>query len=137
MKILVVDGQGGRLGAELVKEITARFPQQEIMAVGTNSVAATAMHRAGAEHAATGENAMIVGCRKADIIIGPIGAIIADALYGEISPKMAAAVGQSDAKKILIPFNKCEVQIVGVRADLGMSDLIRIAISELEGTIKA
>ena len=84
-----------------------------ITAVGTNSVAASNMLKAGADHAATGENAIIVGCRKADIIIGPIGIVIADSMYGEITPKMAAAVGQSSAKRLLIPTNQCDNIVLG------------------------
>ena len=88
MKVLVIDGQGGQLGSQLIKEIRAAYPALEVTAVGTNSAATAAMLKAGAQHAATGENAVLVGCRKADVIIGPVGMVIADSLYGEFTPKM-------------------------------------------------
>ena len=114
MNILVIDAQGGGIGRQLVAAIRETIPGAEITAVGTNSIAASAMRKAGADHAATGENAVVVACRKADVIVGPIGIVIADALYGEITPAMAAAVGQSRAKRILIPFNHCDNILVGV-----------------------
>lgn len=106
MNILIVDAQGGGFGKQLVSAIKRDFPQIEVTAVGTNSAATGAMLKAGADHAATGENAVIVGCRTADIIAGPIGIVIADALYGEITPAMALAIAQSKAKRILIPSNE-------------------------------
>ena len=89
MKILVIDAQGGGIGKQIVAAVKRDFPQMEITAVGTNSIATTAMLKAGADHAATGENAVAVGCRKADVIIGPIGIVIADAMFGEVTPGMA------------------------------------------------
>ncbi len=106
MKIMVMDGQGGRMGKSVVEQIRARFPEDEILAVGTNSIATAAMLKAGADAGATGENPTIVGCRTADVIIGPMGIVIADSLLGEITPKMAVAIGQSEAKKVLIPVNR-------------------------------
>ena len=114
MKIIVIDGQGGNIGKQLVKSIKDSFPDVLIRAIGTNSTATANMLKGGADEAATGENAFIVACREADIIIGPIGIAIADALLGEVSPDMAKAVGQSSAKKILIPLNKCDVLVPGV-----------------------
>lgn len=114
MKIIVIDGQGGNIGKQLVKSIKDSFPDVLIRAIGTNSTATANMLKGGADEAATGENAFIVACREADIIIGPIGIAIADALLGEVSPAMAKAVGQSSAKKILIPLNKCDVLVPGV-----------------------
>lgn len=87
MTILVIDGQGGKLGRSLVENIKKSFPHVEVMAVGTNSTASDAMRRAGADRVATGENPVIVACRSAQIIAGPIGIAIADALIGEISPR--------------------------------------------------
>lgn len=112
MKVLIIDGQGGGLGKLLVEELKNEAGI-EITAVGTNSSAAAAMHKAGASQAATGENSVIVGCRKADVIVGAVGIAVADSLLGEITPAMAAAVGQSNAKKILIPANKCDIIIAG------------------------
>ena len=130
MQILVIDGQGGKLGAQLVKEIKEAFPTVEITAVGTNAVATAAMLKAGAGKAATGENPVIVACRKADIIIGPIGIVIADSLMGEVTPAMAVAVGQAEATRILIPMNKCENMVAGV-SNLPTSMLIQDAVSKI------
>jgi len=113
-KILVIDGQGGQLGSQIVKELLAKFSDAQITAVGTNAAATAAMMKAGASRVATGENPVIVTCRTADIIVGPIGIVIADALLGEVTPAMAAAVGQADAVRILIPMNKCENMVAGV-----------------------
>ena len=113
VKVLIIDGQGGGLGRQLVAAVKEACPNVEITAVGTNSMATGSMLKAGADHSATGENAVIVGCRKADIIAGPIGIVIADSLYGEITPAMAVAVGQSSARRILIPVNLCDNIVVG------------------------
>lgn len=131
MNILIIDAQGGGIGKQLITAIKHEFPQIEITAVGTNSIATTAMLKAGADHAVTGENAVIVGCRKADLIIGPVGIVIADAIFGEITPAMAMAVGQSNAKRLLIPVNLCNNIIVGV-PDLSVGKLIAGVIKELE-----
>ena len=131
MTILVIDGQGGKLGKRLVESIKKSFPQVEVMAVGTNSVAAQAMHKAGAQRAATGENAVVVNCRNADIIVGPIGIVIADALLGEITPAMATAVCQSSATRVLIPVNHCENYIVGV-PDQPIGSLVAAAVQKVK-----
>ena len=127
MMILVVDGQGGGLGRLLVRELKGAFPQAEIAAVGTNSTAANAMMKAGADFAATGENAVVVNCRHADIIVGAVGIVIADSMWGEITPRMAQAVGQSDARRVLIPINLCSNLVVGV-AEMSMSKLVQAAV---------
>ena len=114
LRLLVIDGQGGQLGSQIVKELLAKFSDAQITAVGTNAAATAAMMKAGASRVATGENPVIVTCRTADIIVGPIGIVIADALLGEVTPAMAAAVGQADAVRILIPMNKCENMVAGV-----------------------
>lgn len=131
MEILIIDAQGGGIGKQLIIEINKNFKNANITAVGTNSVATTNMLKAGATNAATGENAVVVGCRKADIIIGPVGIVIADSMYGEITPKMAIAVGQSDAKKLLIPMNHCNNIIVGVE-NKRMNEFISETIEELK-----
>lgn len=130
MNILVIDAQGGGIGKQVVAAIKQNMPEMEITAVGTNSAATTAMLKAGADHAATGENAVIVGCRRADVIVGPVGIVIADSLYGEITPAMALAVGQSNARRLLIPVNHCDNFIVGV-SDLSLGKLIESVISEI------
>lgn len=114
MKVLIVDAQGGGLGKQMIQALKKEELPCEITAVGTNSTATANMLKAGADHAATGENAILVGCRKADVIIGPIGIVIADSLYGEITPAMAVAIGQSQAVKLLIPMNQCDNIVVGV-----------------------
>ena len=132
MNILVIDAQGGGLGRQLVASIKKEFPQAEITAVGTNTLATSNMLKACADHGATGENAVAVGCRRADVIIGPVGIVIADSMYGEITPAMAAAVGQSDVKKLLIPMNQCNNIIVGVK-NTSMSVMIEAVIEQLRG----
>ena len=129
-RILVIDGQGGQLGSQIIKELLAKFSDIQIMAVGTNAVATAAMLKAGAGSAATGENPVIVACRKADLIIGPIGIVIADSLLGEVTPAMAIAVGQADATRILIPKNKCENIVAGI-SNLSTTVLIQDAISKV------
>lgn len=134
MRILVVDGQGGGVGRQLAAQIKETFPDVQLMAVGTNTIATSAMLKGGADTAATGENAVLVAARKADVIVGPLGIVVADSLGGEISPAMANAVAQSDAKRILIPFKNCENVIVGV-SDYMLGHLIQQAIDELRKII--
>ncbi|MBQ3668485.1 MAG: DUF3842 family protein [Clostridia bacterium] len=115
MNILVIDGQGGRLGRKLLEGIRKACPKALITAIGTNSIATQSMIASGcADHLATGENAVIVACRKANIIIGPFGIAVADAMMGEISPSMANAVASADAYRVLIPMNLCDTYIAGV-----------------------
>lgn len=135
MMILVVDGQGGGLGRLLVRELKGAFPQAEIAAVGTNSAAANAMMKAGADFAATGENAVVVNCRHADIIVGAVGIVIADSMWGEITPRMAQAVGQSDARRVLIPINLCSNLVVGV-AEMSMSKLVQAAVDTVRRLVE-
>ena len=92
-KILIIDGQGGMLGKQLVEDVKKILPESEVIAVGTNIMATNSMLKAGADNGATGENAVVVCARTADIIVGPVGIAIADSLLGEITPQMAAAVG--------------------------------------------
>ena len=129
--VLVIDGQGGGLGRQLVAAIAAACPEAELTAVGTNSLAANAMLKAGAARAATGENAVVVNCRHADVIVGPIGIVIADALLGEITPAMAAAVCQSGAKRVLVPINHCENYVVGV-PEQPVSQLVSAAAQKVK-----
>ena len=130
-KVLVIDGQGGGLGRQLVAAIAAACPEAELTAVGTNSLAANAMLKAGAARAATGENAVVVNCRHADVIVGPIGIVIADALLGEITPAMATAVCQSGAKRVLVPINHCENYVVGV-PEQPVSQLVSAAAQKVK-----
>ncbi len=126
MELLIIDAQGGGIGKQLAASVKKAAPELLVTAVGTNSAATAAMLRAGA----TGENAVIAGCRRADVIAGPLGLVIADALLGEITPAMALAVGQSRAKRILIPVNHCDNIVVGV-ADLNMGGLIQEAVERI------
>ena len=130
-KVLVIDGQGGGLGRQLVSALAAACPEAELTAVGTNSLAANAMLKAGASRAATGENAVVVNCRRADVIVGPIGIVIADALLGEITPAMAAAVCQSGARRVLVPISHCENYVVGV-PDQPVSQLVAAAAQKVK-----
>ena len=129
--IMVVDAQGGGLGKQLVAAIKKEMPQLSVTAVGTNTAATAAMLKAGADQAATGENAVAVVCRKADVIIGPIGMVIADSMLGEITPRMATAIAQSPARRILIPFSNCDNYIAGV-ADFSMGKLLSDAVQQLK-----
>ena len=128
--ILIIDAQGGGVGRLLVSAIRQELPAAALTAVGGNSAATAAMLKAGADKAATGENAVVVACRGADVILGPIGIVIADSMLGEITPRMAAAVAQSGAKRILIPFDHCDNIVVGVR-DSSMKTLVKEAVSAL------
>lgn len=134
MKLLVIDGQGGQLGSQIMKAIRNKYNDAYIMAVGTNATATASMIKAGANQGATGENPVIVASRKVDVIIGPIGIVIADSLLGEITPKMAVAVGQSNATKILIPINKCENLVAGV-PNLTTTALIDDTLNKLQEII--
>ncbi|MBQ6900153.1 MAG: DUF3842 family protein [Firmicutes bacterium] len=128
--VLIIDGQGGQLGRQMVEAVRRLIPEAQITAVGTNALATSAMLKAGADRGATGENSVVVCTRDADIIVGPVGIVIADSLLGEITPKMAVAVGQSPAKKILLPVNKCNNIIIGVDGK-STSELIDDAIAKI------
>lgn len=129
MKIVVVDGQGGGIGRGLTEQFKKRFPQQRLIALGTNSLATAAMLRAGADQGATGDNAICVNVRDADIILGPMGLVLANAMQGEISPRIALAIGQSPAAKILVPVARCQVQVAGYE-EKPMSALIQDAVDK-------
>ncbi len=131
MNILIIDAQGGGIGKQVIAAIRQNIPDAVITAVGTNSTATAMMLKAGANYGATGENAVMVGTRKADVIIGPIGITVADSMFGEITPAMAKAVGQSNAKRILIPVNHCDNIVVGIR-NLSMKELIEEVLIELK-----
>lgn len=130
MTILVIDGQGGGLGKQLVGAIKTSIPGAQVIAAGTNSIATGAMVKAGADRGATGENAVVVCSGKADIIVGAVGIVIADSMLGEITPKMAEAVGRSRAVRVLIPVNLCGNIIVGV-GEIRMTALIKDAVAEI------
>ena len=135
VNVLVIDGQGGGLGKQLVAALSTQCPEIRLTAVGANSLAANAMRKAGAPRAATGENAVVVNCRRADVIVGPIGIVIADSLLGEITPAMAAAVCQSDATRVLIPINHCDNIVVGV-PDQPIGQLVTAAVEKVKELIR-
>ena len=135
MKIVVIDGQGGNIGKQLVKSIRDSFPDVYIRAIGTNSTATSNMLKGGADEAATGENAVVVGSKVADVIVGPIGIVIPNALLGEVSAKMAEAISTAKAEKILIPLNKCDVLVAGVR-DKSTGELLDDAMKMLHDIMK-
>ena len=130
MRILVIDAQGGGIGKQLIAAIKQELPEAKITAVGTNSNATAVMLKSGADEAATGENSVVVCAKNADVIVGPIGIVI-DALLGEITPKMALAVAQSNAARVLIPFNHCDNYIAGV-SDLNTKTLINDAVRKIK-----
>lgn len=134
MKILIMDGQGGKIGKLLVEQLKRALPDYALTAIGTNSIATSAMLKAGADSGATGENPVIVNCADADMVIGPLGIIVANSLLGEVTPAMAVAVSQSKAKKILIPANKCGCFVVGTD-ELPLSDYIALAVREAKQTL--
>ncbi|MCE5204015.1 MAG: DUF3842 family protein [Coriobacteriales bacterium] len=115
MRILVVDGMGGRIGQEIVSRLRAAFGEDlEILAVGTNSTATTAMLKAGANRGATGENAVRVTAREADVLIGPLSVLIPDSMMGEVTPGMAQELALSAAKKVMLPLTNPRIDLVGI-----------------------
>ena len=130
MKVVVIDGQSGRMGQLFIERAKSASLPCQIMAVGTNAIATSAMLKAGADNGATGENPVLVACRTADIIVGPIGILAADSLMGEISPAMAVAVGQSPARKLLLPVNQCNNIVAGTQ-NLSLSKLMDEAVETL------
>lgn len=135
MKIIVIDGQGGKMGKSVVEQIKKGHPDLRIMALGTNSIATSAMLKAGADVGATGENPVIINSRDADLIIGPIGIVMPNSLLGEITPAMAEAVNTSPAHKVLIPVNRCNHYVVGCQ-NLPLGDYIRMVCEYVETFIE-
>lgn len=134
--ILVLDGQGGGMGVQLIKMLAPQLPQDcDLLAVGTNVMATSAMLKAGAPHGATGENAVVYNAARADLILGPIGIILANGILGEVSPAMAAAVSAASAEKILIPSSHCGVQIAGTQdcpLETYLQSAVTLALRELQ-----
>lgn len=134
MKITIIDGQGGRIGKTIIEQLKATHKELELYAIGTNSIATSAMLKAGADYGATGENAVLVNAADSDIIIGPIGIVFANALLGEITPVIATAVGSSKAYKILIPVNRCNHFVAGC-SETSMSEYIRMAVEKIDSIL--
>lgn len=133
--VLILDGQGGGVGSQLVRLLRPRLPEDcRILCVGTNVMATSAMLKAGAAQGATGENAVVYNAARADVILGPIGVVLADGILGEVSPAMAAAVSGSGAVKILIPSSSCGVYVAGVeecRLEEYLRRAVDLAVREL------
>ena len=131
-RVLVLDGQGGGIGAQLVRLLRPRLPEEcELLCLGTNVLATTAMLKAGGSQGATGENAIVYQAARADLILGPIGIIMANGILGEVSPTMAAAVSGSDAVKILIPSTTCGIHVAGTE-NCRLDEYLRRAIEQAE-----
>lgn len=130
MRVVVIDGQSGRIGQLFVEKVSKAKLDCELVAIGANAIATSAMLKAGAAMGATGENPVIVASRTADVIVGPIGILAADAMLGEITPTMAVAVGQSRAKKLLLPVNLCNNVVVGTQS-LSLSAVLDEAVDML------
>ncbi len=135
MILLVIDGQGGGIGKNIIEQIKALNGDITIIAAGTNSLATSAMIKAGADHAATGENAILYNCLHCDMIVGPIGIILSNAMFGEVSSKIADAVSSSPAPKWLVPISKCNVSIAGIQnkpLNQYIDDIVRQILAYLE-----
>jgi hypothetical protein len=135
LEILIIDGQGGGIGKALIERLRLRMPEAYLIAAGTNAMATAAMLKAGAHIGATGENAICVNAARADVIIGPIGIVLADAMCGELTPAMARSVGQSNALRILIPVSRCHTVVAGVEeksAGRYLDDAVEIAVRHSE-----
>ena len=137
-QVVVIDGKSGRTGQLFIERVKAAQLPCELLAIGTNAIATSAMLKAGADAGATGENPVVVACRKADVIVGPIGILAANSLMGEVTPAMAVAVGQSEATKLLLPVSHCKNVVVGTQT-LTLSKLMDEAVellrAQLNGTV--
>ena len=131
MKSVVIDGQGGRLGKLLVEAVKERLPQAEVLAVGTNGIATATMQKAGADYVATGENPVGRGGMDADVGLGPPGIGVGHSIPGEVTPRMAEAVGGCRGKKILIPMNSCGVSVAGTQ-EMGLAGYVKLAADQAE-----
>lgn len=131
MKIVVMDAQGGGMGRLVVEGLKRELPEQPLIAVGTNALATSAMLKAGADQGATGENAVTVCAASADLIVAPIGMVLADAMLGEVTERMAAAIGRSDAHKILIPVSRCQTTIAGMPR-LTLAEAVSAAVAAVK-----
>lgn len=135
MRVLIVDGQGGGMGKALVEQLKQLCPTQPLLAVGTNALATAAMLRAGADQGATGENAVVVNAARADLILGPMGIVLCDALMGEITERMACAIGRGPAHKVLIPVSRCQVTVAGCER-LPATEAVALAAREAARRIR-
>ena len=134
MLVMVVDGKGGGIGVSLIEKILECNLDVDIIGIGTNSVAMSGMNKLGVD-CASGENTFVYNAGRADFILGPMGILTANSMFGEITPKMAYAISESEAKKILIPMNKCNVITVGV-INKSINEYIEEAIDILKEEIE-
>ncbi len=133
MRIAIIDGQGGGIGRLITDQIRKSLPMDiEIIALGTNAIAASLMLKAGANEGASGENAIAVNVENVDVIIGPLGIVLANSMSGELTPRMAEAVAKSKARKLLIPLTLSRVEVVGVEAE-PLPHLVDKLINRLKG----
>lgn len=135
MKVLVIDGQGGRIGCRIIENLKESLPEAEIIAVGTNSIATANMLKAGAQSGATGENPVVVCSADVDFIVGPLGIVLADSMLGEVTERMATAVSRSRATKVLLPVSRCGTIIAG-SAELSPTELVGSACAEIVRMVK-
>ena len=135
MRILIIDGQGGRIGRALIEAALKELPEAEVAAIGTNAIATSNMLKSGVKEAATGEYPVVLNAPKADFILGPVGIIAAGSLMGEVTPEMARAVGLSWAKKVLVPMNRCETLIAGM-PDTPVGELVKSAVEMVKREAK-
>ena len=135
MNILIIDGQGGKMGKAIVEQLKNSLPDFKITALGTNSIATSAMLRAGADFGATGENPVIYNSSNADIIIGSMGIIVANSYMGEITPAMANAISESKAVKILIPVNRCNIIVAGIE-EMPFNEYTSLAVEQVKKIIE-
>ena len=135
MKIVVIDGQGGRLGKLLVEAVKDRIPQAEVLAVGTNGIATATMQKAGADYVATGENPVVRGVMDADVVLGPLGIVVAHSILGEVTPRIAEAAGGCRGKKILVPMNSCGVSVAGTQ-EMGLAGYVKLAADQAEAFLR-
>ncbi|MBR2719354.1 MAG: DUF3842 family protein [Clostridia bacterium] len=136
MNVIVIDAQGGGVGKQLIEQLKHALPEQKITAVGTNALATAAMLRAGADQGATGENAVRVCAAQADLILGPTGLVLCDAMLGEITGEMALAIGRSPAHKILVPMSRCQLTVAGI-PHMTAGEAIEAAVQEAVRRITA
>ena len=132
MKIMIMDGQGGGVGRSLVEAIKEKYPEAELIAVGTNAMATSNMMKGGTTEGATGENAVIYNSNRVDLIAGPIGIVMANAMLGEITPRMAEAVASADVPVLLIPMNRCNALVMGVKSRK-LGEYIKEAVEKIGG----
>jgi hypothetical protein len=135
LKIVIIDGQGGKMGKMLAEQLKLSLPEYKLYAIGTNGIATAAMLKAGADFGATGENPVVYNSADADIITGPMGIVVANSFHGELTPAMALAVSQSRAHKVLIPIDKCNISVVGTQ-DLPFSEYVRLAVQQVKQIIE-